>query len=114
MTQKENNWMPIAIIGAIVIIAIFYATGYITFPAQSMAGNVDLRNLYSKYNLGELETLCKSLNGDWHQETGWIGCTAVQGTTINCNMPLLITAKDQCDAVNATWYCDSGSAQCKY
>jgi len=117
MTRNNNSWIwitaiPFAI-GLITVVGLFMIPlGEDQKPFFALPGTgADLLIIYQDFDLAQLETTCKTANGDWTANSNEISCTGFQAT-IDCTTPQTILARSLCQGAGATWECDAQNVSC--
>jgi len=83
-------------------------------PAGDPDLSIDLREIALPY-LGatDVKALCESFPfTTWHWESDFVGCEGAGAS--DCTTALHLSAQVQCEAVNATWICNSTNIYCYY
>jgi len=116
--MANNNtiiWLIAGIlaIGLVAVVALFMIPlGENQKPFFRLPGtNADLLIIYQDFDLAQLETTCKTANGDWTANSSEISCTQFQAT-IDCTTPQTILARSLCQGAGATWECDAQNVSC--
>jgi len=116
---KNNNlmWWVIGIIaiGLITTVALFMIPlGEDQKPFFAIPGTgANLLVIYQDFDLANLETTCKTANGDWTATPSVISCTEFQAT-IDCTTPQTILARSLCQGAGANWTCDAQNVICEF